>query len=138
MNRAILKQRIAEQGFSTRAYNCLRMTGIETVEDLVTRERINLLCTVGLGRKSLGEIDDFLNKNGLRLGMKKKELYPSVEEAPAYFTGKHAVNMKLRDYFAAKALTGIISRFPHNPPTAWVRDAYELADLMLERRREDG
>lgn len=73
---ALLKQRIAEQGFTTRTYNCLRHTGIETVEDLATIAKWELFCTNGLGRKTMEEIEEFLSERGLRLGMKRKELYP--------------------------------------------------------------
>ncbi len=77
MNREeLLKQRVAEQAFTTRTYNCLRMAGIETVENLATIEKWELFCTNGLGKNTMKEIEEFLSKHGLRLGMKRKELYP--------------------------------------------------------------
>ena len=59
-----------------------------------------------------------------------------INGGPVYFTGKHAVSMELRDYFAAKAMQAIIAR-----PDCTVTDieavahgAYEMAKVMLETR----
>ncbi len=57
-----------------------------------------------------------------------------------------AVGMELRDYFAAKAMQGIISKYGNEPPYLEADDptetgdeeiarwAYELADVMLKTR----
>ncbi len=82
MNREKLKEAIVLQPLSTRAYNCLRLSGIENVEDLVTREKWEILCTNGLGKKTLKEIEEFLKEHGLRIGMKRKELYPPITICP--------------------------------------------------------
>jgi hypothetical protein len=43
--------------------------------------------------------------------------------------------MKLRDYFAAAAITGLVQ---HWALPAAVEKAYEVADMMLEEHREEG
>lgn len=42
--------------------------------------------------------------------------------------------MTLRDYFAAAALTGIVTKTPYNDPERHARIAYKLADAMLRER----
>lgn len=45
-------------------------------------------------------------------------------------------NITLRDYFAAQAVIGLLN---DNHPNVYqlVRDAYKLADVMLEERQRD-
>lgn len=57
---------------------------------------------------------------------------------PVYLTADHAINMTLRDYFAAKAMQGILSA-TLTPNTIWSQDdaaetAYNVADAMLKAR----
>jgi hypothetical protein len=64
--------------------------------------------------------------------------------APTFFTDKHAASMTLRDYFAAKAMQGLLA----NPKLdkeitkqggafgGWIESsAYGWADAMLEARK---
>ena len=46
------------------------------------------------------------------------------------------LRLSLRDHFAMAALTGLLANpeRPHGPPQFSVNVAYELADVMLERR----
>jgi hypothetical protein len=98
MNRgALLKKRVAEQGFTTRTCNCLRLAGIETVEDLVTVEKYQLFCTKGLGKKTLKEIEEFLSEHDLRLGMNHENTIRMAKEAGF-------------EYFGIRQL-GILERF---------------------------
>ena len=60
---------------------------------------------------------------------------------PTYFTDKHALSMTLRDYFAAKALQGMLSAENIQMligKTITQKDVvgacYEWADAMLETR----
>jgi len=59
-------------------------------------------------------------------------------EAPTYFTGKHAVSMELRDYFAAKAMQAYIPDAIQK--SALMKDvateAYWYADEMLKAREK--
>ena len=53
----------------------------------------------------------------------------------------HCGGMDLRDYFAAKAMQAIITRFPHDQG-GWKEDyvaesAYFMADAMMEARNNN-
>jgi hypothetical protein len=51
--------------------------------------------------------------------------------------GMHLSGMTLRDYFAAKAMQGILSGYTHGsiPPTESLTPAsYKIADAMLKER----
>ena len=53
---------------------------------------------------------------------------------PTYFTDEHALSMKLRDYFAAKAMEALLATDNFNIPSL-ARDAYAMADGMMEARK---
>ena len=56
---------------------------------------------------------------------------------PTYFTEGHAITMDLRDYFAAKAMQGILADpNVHMGEDKLARWAYEMADSMMEAREE--
>ena len=64
-----------------------------------------------------------------------------IDDVPTYFTGKHAICMTLRDYFAAKAMQafivkGITPADGLNTKQAIVNMAYETADEMLKERSQ--
>jgi hypothetical protein len=59
--------RIADLELSIRSGNCLRMSDIMTVGDLVARSSAELLRIPHLGRRSLREVKDVLTNMGLRL-----------------------------------------------------------------------
>jgi len=51
------------------------------------------------------------------------------------FAGKteyYQNGMDLRDYFAAKAMQGLLASDTHAPISEFVRRAYEIADAMME------
>lgn len=61
--------------------------------------------------------------------------FPLPEEPGIHVS---APGMSLRDYFAAAALNGLISSWPH-PPCGLVSErAYMIADAMLNERNKDG
>jgi hypothetical protein len=65
--------------------------------------------------------------------------YDFSSQAPVYWTAAHAINMTLRDYFAAKAMQafivkGVIPTDGLNKKQAITIMAYETADAMLEER----
>jgi len=64
-----LSRDIFDFPFSTRTYNGLKRARIETVRDVATRTRAELLKTKDFGRKSLGEVSKCLKKIGLDVGM---------------------------------------------------------------------
>lgn len=55
-------------------------------------------------------------------------------EAPTYFTENHAMSMTLRDYFAAKAMQGLLASTKVNDARIIAIDAYQAADAMLKAR----
>jgi len=44
--------------------------------------------------------------------------------------------MDLRDYFAAKALQGLLASDTHAPVNTFVEKAYEIADAMMKAREQ--
>ena len=50
------------------------------------------------------------------------------------YTGAGSDGMDLRDYFAAKAMQGLLASDTHAPVSEFVRRAYEVADAMMEER----
>jgi DNA-directed RNA polymerase subunit alpha len=69
INENILKP-IEDLEISVRAYNCLKSAGIDTVAQLVQKNEYELLRTKNFGRRSLLEINEVIERLGLRLGMK--------------------------------------------------------------------
>jgi hypothetical protein len=62
--------------------------------------------------------------------------YDFSNQAPVYWTAAHAINMTLRDYFAAQSLRGFIQEDFHTPTYKQIAEAcYKLADAMLEARK---
>lgn len=56
---------------------------------------------------------------------------------PVYLTKDHAINMSLRDYFAAKAMQTMLGW--DNDSTNWkeyAEDAYQVADAMMKAREQ--
>lgn len=60
-----------------------------------------------------------------------------IDDVPTYFTGKHAISMTLRDYFASKAMVGLLNCY-QNPKEfteqVLAEQSYEIADAMLKAR----
>jgi len=67
--RKILNTKIDELEISVRASNCLRMSGIIRIGDIVKAGEENLLKMKNFGRKSLAEIKEKLAEYNLTLGM---------------------------------------------------------------------
>lgn len=58
-----LETRLAECGFSTRALNGMKCIGLETVSDLLSVPRTDLLKTHYIGKKTMSEIDRWVKDN---------------------------------------------------------------------------
>ena len=58
-----------------------------------------------------------------------------MTQAPLqYFTKDHAVSMTLRDYFAAKAMQGMMVEV-HDPACNYIAEvSYLMADAMMKAR----
>jgi hypothetical protein len=53
---------------------------------------------------------------------------------PVIYNAVHDEGMDLRDYFAAKAMQGLLASDTHANVDEFVRRAYEMADAMMEER----
>lgn len=67
--RQLLKTRLGDMDLSVRALNCLKAAEVETLGELVTYHRNDLLKFRNFGKKSLTELDDLLANLGLSFGM---------------------------------------------------------------------
>ncbi len=67
--RQLLNQRLADMDLSVRALNCLKAAEVETLGQLVRYHRADLLKFRNFGKKSLTELDELLERNGLAFGM---------------------------------------------------------------------
>jgi len=67
--RQLLKTKLIEMDLSVRALNCLKAADVNTLGNLVTFNRIDLLKLRNFGKKSLTELDDLLDNMGLNFGM---------------------------------------------------------------------
>ena len=67
--RQLLKTRLVDMDLSVRALNCLKAADVETLGELVTYHRNDLLKFRNFGKKSLTELDDLLANLGLSFGM---------------------------------------------------------------------
>ena len=67
--RHLLMTKLTDVGLSVRAFNCLKAAEIDTFADLVSYSRAELMKFRNFGRKSLGEIDELVEKMNLTFGM---------------------------------------------------------------------
>jgi DNA-directed RNA polymerase subunit alpha len=67
--RQLLKSKLAEMNLSVRALNCLKAADVETVGDLVSFNKNDLLKFRNFGKKSLTELDELLLNLNLSFGM---------------------------------------------------------------------
>ncbi len=67
--RNLLKTKLVDLDLSVRALNCLKAADVETLGDLVSYNRNDLLKFRNFGKKSLTELDDLVNNKGLHFGM---------------------------------------------------------------------
>jgi len=69
VTRQILKSRLADMELSVRALNCLKSAELETMADLVSIHKSDLLKFRNFGKKSLAELEDLVKSRGLEFGM---------------------------------------------------------------------
>jgi DNA-directed RNA polymerase subunit alpha len=67
--RQLLKSKLVDLDLSVRALNCLKAADIETLGDLVSYNRNDLLKFRNFGKKSLTELEDLVEAKGLSFGM---------------------------------------------------------------------
>jgi DNA-directed RNA polymerase subunit alpha len=67
--RTLLKTKLATMNLSVRALNCLKAAEVETLGDLVSFYKSDLLKFRNFGRKSLNELEDLVKEKNLNFGM---------------------------------------------------------------------
>ncbi len=67
--RKVLTTSVDELELSVRSHNCLRAANIKTIADLVSRDEAELLKFRNFGRKSLAELAEIVEAQGLTFGM---------------------------------------------------------------------
>lgn len=67
--RQLLKTKLVDMDLSVRALNCLKAADIETIGDLVSFNKNDLLKFRNFGKKSLTELEDLVEAKGLSFGM---------------------------------------------------------------------
>jgi DNA-directed RNA polymerase subunit alpha len=65
----LLKSRLYDMDLSVRAVNCLKSADIETLGELVSRSKSDLLKFRNFGKKSLVELEQLVKEKGLDFGM---------------------------------------------------------------------
>ena len=67
--RQLLKTKLVDMDLSVRALNCLKAADVETLGDLVSYAKSDLLKFRNFGKKSLTELEDIVDNKGLTFGM---------------------------------------------------------------------
>lgn len=67
--RQLLKTKLVDMDLSVRALNCLKAADIDTLGDLVSFNKNDLLKFRNFGKKSLTELEDLIESKGLSFGM---------------------------------------------------------------------
>ena len=132
---------IFELELSTRANNALlsysvyengtwKHEPLDTIGKVIEKSENDLLKTPNLGRKSLNEIIYTLDVHGLKLANYKENI-KIAKKIPMR-------DLDLRDYFAAKAMQGIVdSSIDAGLETHRIAEsAYNIADAMMKARTE--
>jgi DNA-directed RNA polymerase subunit alpha len=67
--RQLLKTKLADMDLSVRALNCLKAADVETLGDLVSFNKNDLLKFRNFGKKSLTELEELVHSKNLSFGM---------------------------------------------------------------------
>ena len=67
--RQLLKTRLVDMDLSVRALNCLKAAEVDTLGDLVSYNKNDLMKFRNFGKKSLTELEELVNIKGLSFGM---------------------------------------------------------------------
>ena len=67
--RQLLKTKLVDMDLSVRALNCLKAADVETLGDLVSYAKADLLKFRNFGKQSLTELEDLVDNKGLTFGM---------------------------------------------------------------------
>ena len=77
--RQLLKSKLVDMDLSVRALNCLKAADVDTLGDLVSFTKADLLKFRNFGKKSLSELEELVRDKGLTFGMDVSK-YMSNEE----------------------------------------------------------
>jgi len=67
--RQLLKTKLVDMDLSVRALNCLKAADVETLGDLVSYTKADLLKFRNFGKKSLTELEELVRSKSLNFGM---------------------------------------------------------------------
>ena len=67
--RQLLKSKLSELGLSVRALNCLKTAEVQTLGELVSFNKSDLLKFRNFGKKSLTELEALVEDKGLAFGL---------------------------------------------------------------------
>ena len=67
--RQLLKTKLVDMDLSVRALNCLKAAEVETLADLVSFQKHDLLKFRNFGKKSLTELEELVRSKNLTFGM---------------------------------------------------------------------
>jgi len=67
--RQLLKTKLVDMDLSVRALNCLKAADVETLGELVSFNKNDLLKFRNFGKKSLTELEDLVQSKNLQFGM---------------------------------------------------------------------
>lgn len=70
---SLLQTNIEELNLSVRSYNCLKSADVDTIAELVSREKSDLLKFRNFGKKSLQELEEVIEDRGLHFDMDVSE-----------------------------------------------------------------
>ena len=77
--RQLLKTKLIDMDLSVRALNCLKAADVETLGDLVSYAKSDLLKFRNFGKKSLTELEELVDNKGLVFGMNISKYKLDVE-----------------------------------------------------------
>lgn len=81
---SVFVQRIEDSNLSVRCKNCLRSNNINTVCDIVVHSKKDFVNILNFGRKSLTELENFVNDLGLTWNMKEAKVFKEITEKIKY------------------------------------------------------
>lgn len=84
---AVMKKELKDTDLSLRALNCLKINGIMNVADLVSVRKEDLLKYRNFGKKSMMELEKFVDSLGLRFGMDVPKSLRSDDYKQTYAKG---------------------------------------------------
>ena len=119
-------------GYSVYEYenNAWKHEPLDTIGKVIEKSENDLLRGINLGRKSLNEIIYALDQHGFKL-LNYKENVKIPKKIPMR-------ELTLRDYFAAKALQGLLTTVKDEQwlPQDVAVVCYEVADSMMKAREK--